>query len=301
VKSKFKGNSLDIAPITISVIRFKEHGDKYYFTGIKTKIHNIIVGRLWIDHMGELVVQSADDENRKAVITFKECGWFSKNFRQVDAIVYDSEGRECFELSGRWNDVIYAKRLIDSKVDLDEEFNFEIDVPTAIWENTVKPVTKNNYKKWKFSRATVKTVKITDELSCTLPKSDSRFRPDRIALEAGNIKLASKEKNKLKEIQRKKRRHRDSNNLEYTPQYFVPDSIGGIDYWTHNWQKYEDERDERIRLYNEGLVEPKIEFIVDHIFEDEDKIEIVDTEIDDLHNQENNDDGPLPEIEDYYE
>jgi len=155
VKSKFKGNSLDIAPETVSVINFKSHEDKYYFQGIKTKIHNVIVGRMWIDHMGELVVQSATDENRKAVITFKECGWFSKNFRVVDAVVYNSDGNAVFELSGKWNDTINAKRLIDSKVDLEEEFNFRLDEDQVIWENTIKTVS-NKYKKMEIFKSNCK-------------------------------------------------------------------------------------------------------------------------------------------------
>jgi len=165
--------------------------------------------------MGELVVQSAHDENRKAVITFKECGWFSsKNFRVVEAVVYNSEGNAVFELSGKWNDCINAKRLIDSKVDLEEEFNFRIDEDQVIWENTIKPVS-NRYKKWKFSRATCKTIKMNDELSCTLPKSDSRFRPDRIALEEGNVKVAGKEK-KIKWKRSKERKENSGKKIIWT-------------------------------------------------------------------------------------
>jgi len=250
--------------------------------------------------MGELVVQSATDENRKAVITFKECGWFSKNFRVVDAVVYNSDGNAVFELSGKWNDTINAKRLIDSKVDLEEEFNFRLDEDQVIWENTIKTVS-NKYKKWKFSRATVKTVKVNDKLCCTLPKSDSRFRPDRIALEEGNVKSAGKEKNKLEEIQREKRKFREKKNLDYVPNYFEKTNTNGIDYWTYNF-KYEAERDERIKLYNEGQIQPTVDFMVDNILEDEDKIEIVNhEEIEDIGDNNSPDDEPLPDAEEYFE
>jgi len=242
-------------------------------------------------------------KTEKQWLIFKECGWFSKNFRVVEATVYNSEGRAVFELSGKWNDCINAKRLIDSKIDLEEEFNFRIDEDQVIWENTIKTVS-SKYKKWKFSRATAKTVKVNDKLCCTLPKSDSRFRPDRIALEEGNIKTAGKEKNKLEEIQRKKRKHREENNLEFIPKYFDKVSLNGLDYWSYN-MKYEAEREERIKLYNDGQIQPKVEFIVDNIFEDEDKnFETVNQEeIEDLSGENNNNpsDEPLPDAEEYFE
>jgi len=143
---------------------------------------------------------------------------------------------------------------------------------------------------------------MNDELSCTLPKSDSRFRPDRIALEEGNVKVAGKEKNKMEEIQRKKRKFREENNLDFTPKYFDKTNQNGLDYWTYN-MKYEAERDQRIKLFNEGLVQPKIEFIVDNILDDENNIEIVNhEEIEDIDRDNNGpDDEPLPDAEEYFE
>lgn len=50
--------------------------------------------------------------------------------------------------------------------------------------------------------------------------TDTRRRPDQRALENGDMKLASFEKNRLEEKQRAVRRYMEKNNLEYKPVYF---------------------------------------------------------------------------------
>jgi len=74
-----------------------------------------------------------------------------------------------------------------------------------------------------------------------------------------------------------------------------------MDYWTYN-MNYEAERDERIKLFNEGQIQPKVEFIVDNILEDENNIDIVNhEEIEDIGDNNGTDDEPLPDAEEYFE
>jgi len=113
--------------------------------------------------------------------------------------------------------------------------------------------------------------------------------------------VREKKKNKLEEIQREKRKFREKNNLDYVPNYFEKTNTNGIDYWTYNF-KYEAERDERIKLFNEGQIQPTVDFMVDNILEDEDKIEIVNhEEIEDIGDNNSPDDEPLPDAEEYFE
>jgi hypothetical protein len=53
-----------------------------------------------------------------------------------------------------------------------------------------------------------------------LPPTDSRLRPDRLALQKGDAKTAGIEKAKLEEKQREERRKRERLNQEWTPKYF---------------------------------------------------------------------------------
>jgi hypothetical protein len=54
VKTKFGGNSLTAEPCGSHNVHLKSADETYRWTGLKSVIHNIIVGKLWIDHFGVL-------------------------------------------------------------------------------------------------------------------------------------------------------------------------------------------------------------------------------------------------------
>jgi len=106
-----------------------------------------------------------------------------------------------------------------------------------------------------------------------LPKSDSRLRYDRIALQNREVKRAGKEKYKLEDIQRRKRKYRHSNNEEFVPKYFEKSTINDYEYWQYNGV-YDKERKERIKQYKKDKdknIEYTVEFCVDDIdYKDDD-------------------------------
>ena len=84
-----------------------------------------------------------------------------------------------------------------------------------------------------------------DSLRPTLPPTDSRFRPDQLALENGQTELASSEKARLEEKQRAARRERtEPYEATYFREQIEPTSGETIylttnDYWktkeTRSW------------------------------------------------------------------
>eukprot|EP00128_Syssomonas_multiformis_P014889 Colp12_sorted_trinity150504_noHs@7553 len=56
MKSKFRGKYLQIVPTGISYLTFKNTGDKYSWRKVTSTVHNIIVGKLWIDQDGEMEI-----------------------------------------------------------------------------------------------------------------------------------------------------------------------------------------------------------------------------------------------------
>ena len=69
-----------------------------------------------------------------------------------------------------------------------------------------------------------------------LPRTDARLRPDIVALENGDLELASAEKHRLEEKQRAARRLRESNGDAWVPMWFElkPNSILNRDEWEFN-------------------------------------------------------------------
>jgi len=80
-------------------------------------------------------------------------------------------------------------------------------------------------KKWKFPERSAKLCKINNSIIAKMPKSDSRFRTDRLLLQNKEVKKAGKEKHKLEEGQRQKKKYREKktasnlfqNTLKYQP------------------------------------------------------------------------------------
>jgi len=257
-----------------TIIQLKGHEDEYYhFEAPKSIIHNVIVGKLWIDHVGDITV-SCIGTKRKCDLQFKACGWFSKSFREVHGNVVNDKGRDVFNVYAKWNDRIIATRLANSKVIIDDEdYIFEKNQDYIIWKNTLTQDTSPEFKKWKFSETTVKLIQMNNSLIGKLPKSDSRLRYDRIALQNREVKRAGKEKYKLEDIQRRKRKYRHSNNEEFVPKYFEKSTINDYEYWQYNGV-YDKERKGRIKQYKKDKdknIEYTVEFCVDDIdYKDDD-------------------------------
>lgn len=79
-----------------------------------------------------------------------------------------------------------------------------------------------------------------------IPHTDCRLRPDQKALEYGDLKAARDEKFKLEEAQRRRRKFRETNNIEHKPKWF---------------QKYEDlDSDDISYAYVGGYWERRFEY-----------------------------------------
>lgn len=56
--SKFRGKYLEVIPTGLSHLVLKRSGDHFTWTKISTVVHNIIVGKLWVDQDGTLDITS---------------------------------------------------------------------------------------------------------------------------------------------------------------------------------------------------------------------------------------------------
>ena len=56
MSSKFRGKYLQILPQGIAHLMFRGSGNHYTCSKVTTTIHNIIVGKLWVDQSGEATI-----------------------------------------------------------------------------------------------------------------------------------------------------------------------------------------------------------------------------------------------------
>lgn len=275
-KLKFWGKSVEVNPKGMITLEFKRHGEFYTWQNINCCVHNVIVGKLWVEHYGLMEIYNHKTKH-KAVLNFKQGGWFGKDLHKVEGFIFDSEKRKLKALYGSWvYDLFgvdyskyeeYAKTKADSPVhtttttnsnstsDDDDSlpthhfsmYNLNIPDQVCLWRLTPRPEWSNSY--FSFTLFSMCLNELHDHMLQTLPPTDSRLRPDVRILEEGNIDLAGEEKNRLEEKQRYARRERRKRKEEWTPTWFQyginpvtgkEDWLFKGDYWDKNWRKCPD-------------------------------------------------------------
>lgn len=58
ITSKFRGKYLQVLPQGVTHLLFKRTGTHYTWRRVTTTVHNIVVGKLWLDHSGELEIRN---------------------------------------------------------------------------------------------------------------------------------------------------------------------------------------------------------------------------------------------------
>ncbi|XP_021825510.1 oxysterol-binding protein-related protein 3A-like [Prunus avium] len=208
VKTKFLGNSIDIYPVGRTRLTLKKDGVVLDLAPPPTKVNNLIFGRTWVDSPGDMVLTNLTTGD-KVVLYFQPCGWFGSGRYEVDGYVYNSAEEPKILMTGKWNESM-SYQPCDSEgeplpgTELKEAWRVA-DVP----ENDKFQYTHFAHKINSFDTAPKK-----------LLASDSRLRPDRYALEQGDLSKAGFEKSSLEERQRAEKKNRVAKEQEFTPRWF---------------------------------------------------------------------------------
>ncbi|XP_065852389.1 oxysterol-binding protein-related protein 3A-like [Euphorbia lathyris] len=208
VKTKFLGNSIEIYPLGRSRVTLKRDGVVLDLVPPLTKVSNLIFGRTWIDSPGEMVLTNMTTGD-KVVLYFQPCGWFGAGRYEVDGYVYSAAEEPKILMTGKWN-----KSMSYQPCDLEGEPCAGTELK-EVWRVAEAP--KNDkfgytyfaHKMNSFSTAPKK-----------LLASDSRLRPDRYALEKGDLSKAGYEKSSLEERQRAEKRNREAKGQQFVPRWF---------------------------------------------------------------------------------
>jgi len=204
--TRFLGNSLEVYPYGRTRITLRKSSEVYSLVPPNAMVHNIVLGRTWVDAFGPLSIHCSS--GAKCILEFTACGWFGYGRYEFAGYVTDVDDKKRIKLSGKWN--AYC-----DMVPCDEEGN---PVPDAqlkrLWTCTEKP--KGDY--YSFTQFAHK-LNECGGIRTPLP-SDSRRRPDRSALYAKETSTAGSEKYRLEEMQRAERREREKRGDVWTPRWF---------------------------------------------------------------------------------
>ncbi|XP_046377333.2 oxysterol-binding protein-related protein 1-like [Haliotis rufescens] len=254
-KLKFWGKSVEINPKGTITLELKEHNEVYTWQNVNCCVHNIIVGKLWVEHYGTMEVTNHSTKH-KAVLNFKQGGWFGKDLHKVEGFIYDSSKRKCKAMYGNWvlgmysceadtyesfikntssnsspshnaypkaNGASSSKGAGDDVADDIPSKNFQpydLGLPgqLTLWRANPRP--EDSHKYFCFTSFSMGLNELREGMQDQLPPTDSRLRPDMKLMEDGNIDAAALEKNRLEEKQRAARKDRKKTKKEWTPLWF---------------------------------------------------------------------------------
>ncbi|GAV76580.1 Oxysterol_BP domain-containing protein [Cephalotus follicularis] len=235
LRTKLLGNSIDVYPVGRTRVTLKRDGVVYELVPPPTKVNNLIFGRTWIDSPGEMIMTNLTTGD-KAILYFQPCGWFGAGRYEVDGYVYNAAEEPKILMTGKWNEFM-KYQLCDGEgeplpgIELKE-----------VWRVADAP--KND--KFQYSYFAHK-INSFDTAPRKLLASDSRLRPDRYALEKGDLSKAGFEKSSLEEKQRAESRNHESKGHQFTPKWFdltneiTPTPWGDLEVYQYNG-KYTEHR-----------------------------------------------------------
>lgn len=217
IKNKFWGKSLEIFPTGLNHVKLPEHGDHYVYTQITSCVHNIVVGRMWLDNYGEMEITNRTNGG-KCIISFSKTGWMSdaRSFGALKGTVYDASGKVKIKLGGNWTKAVWEELPKGKR--------------NVLWTVDDRPddVASQSYSmtKWAISL----NAEVQDGEWQYVAPTDSRLRPDQRALEAGEWALGTNLKVMLEEGQRERRKEMEEAGEEWEPLWFkkVTDEVEGV-------------------------------------------------------------------------
>ncbi|KAM6986880.1 oxysterol-binding protein 2 [Aplochiton taeniatus] len=229
IDSKFRGKYISIMPLGNIHLQFHSCGSHYVWSKVTSTVHNIIVGKLWIDQSGDIDVVNHRTKDT-CHLKFSPYSYFSRDApRKVTGVVEDSEGTAHYILSGTWDEKMESAKIVESSrgcggSEGKQKTVYQTLQPKLLWKKYPLP---ENAENMHFFSSLALTLNEPEE---GVAPTDSRLRPDQRLMEEGLWDEANAQKQRIEERQRLDRRRREAlathaleegqENEVYQPQWF---------------------------------------------------------------------------------
>ncbi|UJR30663.1 hypothetical protein I4U23_018187 [Adineta vaga] len=201
--SKFRGQYLSITPLGHSHLIFKNTGNHFTWRKVTTLVNNIIVGKLWIDNVGEMDIINHTTKD-VCKLKYFPYSYFSKDVpRKVTGVVTDVNGQARWVLTGTWTEKIEGGPVEASSGRHAHSHHMETRNMKLLWQRKMPPPHLENM--YNFTQLAVEL----NEMESDVAPTDCRRRPDQRLMEEGRWDEANQEKLRLEEKQRQTRRARE--------------------------------------------------------------------------------------------
>ncbi|KAK6947604.1 Oxysterol-binding protein [Dillenia turbinata] len=215
LRTKFWGQSIQLDPVGVLTLEFDD-GEVFQWSKVTTSIHNLILGKVYLNHHGTMHIRGNRDYSCK--LKFKEQSILDRNPHLVHGFVEDLSGKKVATVFGKWDDSIYyisGERSMKSK-----DFSQSPDA-CFLWKRSKPPPNLTRYNLTSFA---ITLNELTPGLQEKLPHTDSRLRPDQRHLENGEYDKANAEKLRLEKRQRLSRKLQENG---WKPRWFSREGEDG--------------------------------------------------------------------------
>ncbi|KAM9118233.1 oxysterol-binding protein 2 isoform 2-T4 [Pangshura tecta] len=249
IASKFRGKYLSIMPLGAIHLEFHSSGNHYIWRKVTSTVHNIIVGKLWIDQSGDIEIVNHKSKD-KCQLKFTPYSYFSRDVpRKVTGVVTDADGKAHYVMSGTWDENMECSKIVQSSTSSEgkQKTVYQTLAPKVLWKKY--PLPENAENMYFFSDLALTLNEPEERVAPT----DSRLRPDQRLMENGKWDEANVEKQRLEEKQRAVRRRREAEAVEALEE--GKDYEGYIPLWFE--RKVDPLTGELICVYKGGYWEAK--------------------------------------------
>lgn len=170
-----------------------------------TTVHNIIVGKLWVDHHGEMEI--AGERNAKGIkchLKYIPYSYFTRDSqRRVKGVIMNAANQVKWVLNGTWDNKIEIAPVISTSGSPESPV-YKTGTYKNVWTRRLPPADSEKY--YNFTLLACQLNEMEDGVAPT----DSRLRPDQRLMENGQWDESNAEKLRLEEQQRSRRRNREA-------------------------------------------------------------------------------------------
>ncbi|XP_068850121.1 oxysterol-binding protein-related protein 1 isoform X3 [Capricornis sumatraensis] len=261
VASQWERTGKPFNPLLGETYELVRHNEAYTWTNPTCCVHNIIVGKLWIEQYGTVEITNHKTGD-KCVLNFKPCGLFGKELHKVEGYIQDKSKKKLCALYGKWTECLYSvdpatfdaykkndkknteekknSKQVSASEESDEmpmpdsESVFVIPGSVLLWRIAPRP--PNSAQMYNFTSFAMVLNEVDKEMESVIPKTDCRLRPDIRAMENGEIDQASEEKKRLEEKQRAARKNRSKSEEDWKTRWFHqgPNPYSGAQDWLYS-------------------------------------------------------------------
>lgn len=121
-KLSFKGNSMHAKAIGLQHVKLLGQGEHYSMKRPDTHICSIMIGTMYIEHVGEMSLTN-HKTGEVCIVKFFEEGWGGKNRHYIEGFVYSNaadakkkrEKDALMKISGKWSESISCVKMTNGK------------------------------------------------------------------------------------------------------------------------------------------------------------------------------------------